>query len=248
MAGEEWANEPEVPKKKGGLPKWLWFCGGGCLIAVVLAAIAGMFMVRQIKEAADPEKQWGRVAEYIEYDARPTGWSIFGLGMVPGMDGFVFMDLSSGRSVNWMILPASEASSREEIFNEDFDGGGIPQVNQLSDTELGELEIQGRTLQVLRFTQNALGTGKQICAFVDITPEEEQGLWLLQIVLPPGSGRVSDEFVRDFLAPFHIGPERELYIPGEASDEEGGGHPGVEIQETLELPEESPEVEVPADD
>ena len=36
MTGEEWADEPEVPKKKGGLPGWLWFCGGGCLIAVIL--------------------------------------------------------------------------------------------------------------------------------------------------------------------------------------------------------------------
>ena len=35
----EWGGEEELPKKKRGcfLPFWLWGCGGGCLLAMVLS-------------------------------------------------------------------------------------------------------------------------------------------------------------------------------------------------------------------
>ncbi len=241
MSEEEWADEPEVPKKKRGLPGWLWFCGGGCLIAVVLIAIGSVFLWGTIEEMMDADKQWESVGELVEYDQRPEGWTIFGLSAIPGVDGFVFMDLARGRSVNWMVFPASKADeTRDGIFGEDFTGGGVPGLSEISSEELSEVLVQGRAIPIIRFTQKTLGTGKQAGAFLDITPDDVADLWLLQVTLGPDSKAVTDEFINEFLAPFHLGPDHVTITPTVGGE--------VEVKTTLDLPSEEVPEEPAVDD
>ncbi|MCB9916210.1 MAG: hypothetical protein H6828_13865 [Planctomycetes bacterium] len=235
MTGEEWADEPEVPKKKGGLPGWLWFCGGGCLIAVILAVLGAAFFWGRVKEGLDPDVQWAKMDQYLEYDARPDDWSIvFGMNFMPGTeDMFTFMG-PSGTMVNLMILKASQAKGREEIFSQDFSGGGFAGINKVSDLQVGEVVVQGRTLPVVRFTQKPLGQPTQAQAMVDITPEGDNRFFLAQFVHAQSTDAVSDETIVDFLKPFRIGPAHVPYLPvHDASSSD-------EIRTTLELPPEEP--------
>ncbi|HIG12780.1 MAG TPA: hypothetical protein EYG30_01685 [Planctomycetes bacterium] len=246
MTEETWADEPQVPKQRRGLPPWLWFCGGGCLIMTVLLAVGGMFIFGKVKEMADPDTQWALVDELIGYDDRPSGLTIFGLDAMPGIDGFVFIDMSTGRSVTWMMLPASEAEGRDEIFSEDFEGGGIPGISQVSDPEIGEVVVQGRTLSIMRFNQNTIGAGEQKTAFVDVTPEEADDFWLLQVVIPPGRDGpqgITDEYINEFLAPFHIGHEREIYT-AEPEEQIREDHENDLLEPYLDNPADEPPEEI----
>ena len=213
MSGEEWVDTPEVPKKKGGIPGWLWFCGGGCLIAVVLAVVAGFFMVGRFKQSMDQDAQWEKLAATIEMDARPEGWIIVGMDFVPMIpfDGFVFTD-SGGRTFNLMILPPKEAGEMEEVFSGDFEGGSFLGMQSMEVESQGTIDIQGKEFPIVRFTQTVVVQGKQNGALIDITPEDSTDFWLLQAVVPGSQGAVTDEYIGKFLAPFHLGPVREIFV------------------------------------
>jgi hypothetical protein len=213
MTAEEWADSPEVPKKKRGLPGWLWFCGGGCLIAVVLAVVGGFFMVGRFKQALDQDAQWEKLAATIEMDDRPSGWMIVGMDFVPMIpfDGFVFTD-NSGRTFNLMILPPKEAGEMEEVFSGDFQGGSFLGLQSMEEVTQGTIDIQGKEFPVVRFTQTVVVQGKQSGALIDITPEDSSDFWLLQAVVPGDQGAVTDEYITKFLAPFHIGPAHVPYV------------------------------------
>jgi hypothetical protein len=45
-------------------------------------------------------------------------------------------------------------------------------------------------------------------AFVDLTPEDLEGMLLLQITRKHGDSPVTDDEIREILKPFHVGPKR----------------------------------------
>jgi hypothetical protein len=81
MTEVEWSEEGEgAPKKKGGIPKWVWLgCGAGCLVAILgIAAISvGGFMM--FKDVGNPEVQWPKLQEVLYFEERPTGMDIVGV-------------------------------------------------------------------------------------------------------------------------------------------------------------------------
>ena len=41
MSDTSWEGEAsEAPPRKKGMPKWLWFCGGGCLFMLLIGCFA----------------------------------------------------------------------------------------------------------------------------------------------------------------------------------------------------------------
>lgn len=215
MTEQEWADEPTVPEKKKGLPGWLWFCGGGCLIAVVLAVVLGFFLVREFNKATDPELQWSRLEETIAMDVRPPEMDLL-FGWDAGLDVWMFQD-QRGYMTLIYYFDESQAEARDEIFQEGFEGGGIQGLNKIEDPQFGEVEVQGRVLPVQRFyqeggssspTPGAPETGQGPAAFVDITPEGNPGFMMLFMIRVNSDEPVPDEFIQEMLAPFHVGPNR----------------------------------------
>ena len=147
MSEQDWADEPAVPPKKKGLPGWVLFCGAGCLILMVLGAIGAYFAVKEVQQMVDPEAQWARLDESLPMDERPPELNMmFGMGI--GIDMWMISD-NRGYIAAVYDFGESEAEGRDEIFSEDFTGGGVPGMNQIEDPELGEVVVQGRTLPIL---------------------------------------------------------------------------------------------------
>lgn len=209
-SGAEWANEPEVPKKKKGLPGWLWFCGGGCLIVVVLAAIGAIFAVKQFEGFTDQTVQWEKLSASVEIDVPPEGWSFHKMPMVP-FDQFIFTG-AGGSTFTLMIMEPPGAAEMEEIFSEDFDGGAVMGLQEVKDIEHGSILVQGRELRVVHFIQKVVMQGESDGAYIDITPEDSEDFWLLVAATPAKLDAITDDYIRDFLLPFHIGPDHVTQV------------------------------------
>ncbi len=227
-----WSEDPVVPPKKKSFPGWLLFCGAGCLLAMVLGLVGSYFLFQEAKKAMDPEAQWARLGESIELDARPPELNMmFGWGM--GMDLWMIYD-RRGYIAAIYDFGESEADGREEIFSEDFSGGGVSGLNRIEDPELGEVTVQGRTLPVVRLlNKGGFGApggqqvdGESAACFVDLTPEGDPGFQMLFLMRDPNASSevamdpISDEAIREFLLPFVVGPDREVYVapPGTGPD------------------------------
>jgi len=237
-ADDDWAETTAPPPKKKGIPGWLMFCGGGCLIAMILGAIGTFFLVGEVKKAMDPEAQWARLEEAFEIEGRPTELTpMFGVSL--GMDFWMFQD-SRGYVAVIYDFGESQAEGRDELFSEDFTGGGVPGLSKIEDPTVAEVLVQGRALPVVHFQNqggfNAGGSevnGQGGACFVDITPEDSLGFQMVFLMRDPGQGNASndpipDQAIQDFLEPFVIGPERETYV----------SPPREGVQTTLELPED----------
>lgn len=222
MSEEEWADAPTMPPKKKGFPGWLMFCGGGCLIALILGGIGGYFVFGEIKKAMDPEEQWARLEESFELDARPPELQpMFGFSL--GLDFWMFMDERGYIAVIYDFGEA-EAEGRDELFSEDFEGGGISGLNKIENPEVSQVSVQGRAIDVVRFENKggfSMGGSEQMsgqgpACFVDITPDDDPGFKMLFLMRDPSKGAkkepISDQAIQDFLAPFLIGPDRSVYV------------------------------------
>lgn len=249
-----WGDDPVVPPRKKGLPGWLLFCGAGCLIALVLSLVGGYFIVQEAQKAMDPEAQWARLDESVEFDARPPELNMmFGWGM--GIDVWMIYD-QRGYIAAIYDFGESEASSRDEMFSEDFSGGGVAGLNTIEDPQLGEVVVQGRTLPIVRFINTGgfnMGgapggqqmNGEGAACFVDLTSEGDPGFQMLFLMRDPNrSGEqaresITDEAVQEFLVPFVVGDDREVYVapPGTGPDR---GFLESKMQTTIERPS-SPE-------
>lgn len=253
MSEQDWADEPAVPPKKKGLPGWVLFCGAGCLILMVLGAIGAYFAVQEVKQMVDPEAQWARLDESLPMDERPPELNMmFGMGI--GIDMWMISD-QRGYIAAIYDFGESEAEGRDEIFSEDFTGGGVPGMNQIEDPVLGEVVVQGRTLQLVRLRNkggfNPGGgegvSGDSAACFIDLTEEGDPGFMMLFFMRNPAADKelalepISDEAIQEFLLPFTIGPDREVYMAPEGT----GVDPGLkgmideaEKVDRLEAPDE----------
>lgn len=210
MTEQEWADvphAPDVPPKRRGLPGWLWFCGGGCLVALVLVLVGGYFVFEFFREASDPEIQWPKFEKFVEVGERPEGWRIFGL---PFVDGFALEDPSSGTAITLWVFKESQKNDFEEVFSGGFEGGGLPVISEVENTELTEVVVQGRKMRMVRFTQTNLVDELDGArgAFLDITPDGGSRPQLMQIITREKDAPISEELLAELLRPFHLGPER----------------------------------------
>ena len=213
MAETMWSEEAPAPKKRR-IPTWAWFCGAGCLVALILAIVASVFAVDFFNKSRDPERQWQRLDAVLPYDERPAGWTpAFGVDM--GMFGFDMVTLTGprGEMALLMQLPEQDAEkSREQMFDETFSGSFMGMGGR-SEMQKGEIEVQGRTLRVLRFYQGPKGQGggnQQTGASinVDLTPPGQVRPLILQLIRTGSQETFTDEEVVEFLRPFHVGTGR----------------------------------------
>jgi len=227
MSEEEWNEESAVPPKKKGIPSWVLFCSGGCLITLVLTITAAFLLFNRFKAGIDPEQQWQRIEKVVQLDARPPelqlmfGWDLF-------MDFWWLRD-SRGYIVVIYDFGENQASERDALFSEEFKGGGLPGLSTIEDAALGEVRVQGRLLPVQHFRNtggfNPGGNdgvkGGGAACFVDITPEDDPGFVMLFMMRDPSRGKddlaqpVPAEAIEELLRPFNVGPEHQTYVaPG----------------------------------
>ena len=219
MAETTWTEElPTGPKKKS-IPTWVWFCGGGCLLAVLLAVVAIGFGFRAINQARDPDVQWPKLAEVLPFDERPKEMQLI-MGMHLVGDQWTFKD-DRGFSVQIQNHPGRDGNNgRKDMFaseNPKFPKNLV--VMKFEDLQPGSIEIQGREVRVLRMRMELAGLmdkmipqeareGMGSTAFVDLTPEGRDGMLLAQFTRLRGTDPIADDEIREILKPFHVGPKR----------------------------------------
>lgn len=214
MSESTWGDAEAAPPKKKGVPTWLWFCGGGCLLAVIVGIVFVVWLASSVKDWRDPEKQWPKVAQVLPYDERPPELTLdIGIDML-GTHVFSFHD-SRGFIVALMSLPNAKGSDRDKAMDPNAKTGFGP-FGARKDAQSSKLAVQGRELEVLRFFQMAKGSetegepesGAGPTALVDLTSQGEGGFLLLQLTRTNGTEAVTDEEIQTFLKPFHVGPVR----------------------------------------
>jgi hypothetical protein len=227
MAETTWTEEGALPPKKKGIPTWAWFCGGGCLLAVLVAVVGIGLLIPIAKKAFDPEAQWERLAHMLPYDERPAELKpMMGFGMSLGAS-IEQVQLQDTRG--FMITIQSHtghngADARQKMFK--ADKPEFPKdvgVMKFENIETSAIEVQGRELRALRMrmefpawmkslmpkkAQGDLGKMGSM-AFIDATPEGNDGLVLVEMIRGTGPEPITDDEVRAFLKPFLVGPKHE---------------------------------------
>ncbi|HEV8113464.1 MAG TPA: hypothetical protein VGR31_11880 [Planctomycetota bacterium] len=223
MAETPWTEEAAVGPPKKKVPTWVWFCGGGCLLAVLVAIAAIAILVPMLKNAMNPEVQWEHLARVLPYDARPPELTpTMGLNFGESMDQVQLQDTRGFMITVQSLAGKSGAEQRRKLFaSEKPEFPENAGVVKFADLQSGTVDVQGRSLRILRMrmefpafikmlmskkAQSELGKLSSI-AFVDVTAEGADGLVYLEMMKVTGSDPVSDEEVQTFLKPFRIGPK-----------------------------------------
>ncbi len=218
MAEVDWGNEAnEAPKQKSRVPKWAWFCGGGCLLALIVAGVAAVLLVRVAKDTMDPDKQWDRLAEFVPYETRPEG-QIIGF-KVPFQDIHTFaLPQEGGASALFLIAGGSQG---EELRAAYFDGEKEVNLGPFTgnagryNVEEGTLNVQGRELRSIRFTSHERSgdEGKSSAMHkstlaLDLTKDGSDTAVIFQFDRVNSLERVDERAAIEFLAQFKIGEQR----------------------------------------
>lgn len=219
MADTAWTEETTSGPPKKKIPTWLWFCGGGCILAVLVAVVALGFGYRFFKRATDPELQKAAIAKILPYDAWPPEMKpVMGFQIVG--EQYTFEDSRGFQEQIQLHRGRDGAEGRKKMF--DAEHPEFPKdlaVMEFQDLKGGTVEVQGRSLPVLRMRLRFTGIMAKFMpkeakdrmgcmAFVDITPDDLEGMLLLQVTRTNGDDPVSDDDVRNILKPFRVGPNR----------------------------------------
>ena len=194
----EWPDE--APKKKGGIPKWVWFgCGGGCLLALIAGAIAAFFMVRFVKDMQDPEKVWPLVQEALPFDERPADWEVIGGGAL-GTYEIVMIPPGGGPAAK--LFSYTQGGQLDELFNPESVVNNIPMMS-LKDMESSTVEIQGRSVRCMRFLgPDPVSLDTQPSIRVDLSGEGTRYVGFQMSMR--GTDPVPDETLQGMLEPFDV--------------------------------------------
>ena len=219
MAETAWTEESASAPPKKKVPTWLWFCGGGCVLALLLGLVALGLGYTFIRKATDPELQKQAVAKILPYDTWPAEMKpVMGFQIVG--EQYTFEDSRGFQEQIQLHKGRDGQDGRKQIF--DPENPQFPKdlgVMEFEELEPGKVEVQGRTLSLLRMRLRFTGLMAKFMpkeaqdrmgsmAFVDLTPDELDGMLLMQITRTSGDGPVTDEDIREILKPFHIGPNR----------------------------------------
>lgn len=220
MSETAWTEEAALPPKKRGLPTWAWFCGGGCLLLIVLGVVAAGLGVNYFKKGRDAEVQWPRLAEILPVDESHEHLKLM-FGNQIGIEQYTLAD-DRGYTLQFQHHTGSRGEeARRKLFESDkpeLPSGSFGLI-KFEGTAKGSVEVQGRDVEIVRMRMELGGFAKDAVekkgesantamAFLDLTPPGEQGLVLLQLMRQRGGDPITDEEVREVLVPFHVGPKR----------------------------------------
>lgn len=149
----DWGSEAkEQPKPKRRVPVWAWFCGGGCVLALITTIVAALAIGSCVKDMQDPDTQWKELERVVVVQTRPEG-EIFGV-KVP-FAGFQTISIQQGMTkVDFMIASGQNGDElRTQLLDPDAKGG-ISFMGNIGrhGTEEVTLNVQGRELRGVRFT------------------------------------------------------------------------------------------------
>jgi hypothetical protein len=238
MSEVDWGTEAnEAPKPKSRVPKWAWFCGGGCLLALILGGVLAFLVFKKAQEAMDVDKQSASLAEELPFDALPEDYTFIGIGafagMLPGIDNaWMFQRTDGSVQAQFQLLePEASLVRREAIRTGELGPDAKQQFGPigLHGLEHGEIEIQGRSLPWMRFQTFEVAAAKETGAdseqgekaepsfgdamrqrilFLDLTRDGAAGALILQYTAVGDGGPVEPAEVAELLKPFHVGPKR----------------------------------------
>jgi hypothetical protein len=220
MSETQWAEDGQDKPLRKQLPKWVWFCGGGCVLALI-ATIAIVFIsVKTFKKIADPEHGWAELQKIIPADDVHPNHTAHSIPMMP-----MSMVMVTGPDFTQLQFQQHKGKDAEQARRDLFESETpkFPEnmvVMKFTDFEKTQVDVQGRTLSAIRMKTEITGfmrtmAGKeaenadQYMMFLDVTPPgRTEELVLLQMQRPATRGPFTEEELTDLLAPFHIGPNR----------------------------------------
>ncbi|MEO0649463.1 MAG: hypothetical protein AAFZ65_02145, partial [Planctomycetota bacterium] len=166
-------DEPRA--KQRAFPIWIWGCGGGCLLLMVLV-FGGMFFVgNKIYKALGPAAAWPHVAEAMpfepseEEDGGPAGYSAFMVDLAV-LEGFI--DYLPGMSAE--DLPDMPLERIITLFEVDADGDALSD-NTAVLMMLPPGELTEEQLTELRSVADELSTGGEPAGEVETISLTFQG-------------------------------------------------------------------------
>jgi len=223
MNETQWSESGAEPAPKKSLPKWLWFCGGGCLLAVILSGVGAFACYKMAEKIADPEYGWAQLQKALPADQEhPDHTAHAAPSWIPGAPITVIVDSLNLQLQFQVHTGASGKQAREQLF--EGDSPVFPEnviVMKFTDMTKGTVEVQGRELKVLRLKGEIAGfmrsmageegakQADQYMVMIDVTPEGETERFVMcQVQRPVSQGELTDELINEALKPFHIGPKR----------------------------------------
>src|SRR5262245_22125119 len=95
MAETSWTEEGTEGLRKRKIPTWAWFCGGGCLLAILITAAVVIVGIQFGKKAVDADYQKQKLAQILPFDELPSNMR-FMIGLQIPTEQYTFQDESHG--------------------------------------------------------------------------------------------------------------------------------------------------------
>ena len=224
MTEVDWGSETkEAPKAKKRIPGWLWFCGGGCALAVLVAIAVGIGAVMIGRKAMNQDQQWQELAKVIPVE-RPDDKSIviFGMSWVPGLEAGWQIQHGNEYQAQVFVMSGDDADKIRESLSENGDADALkPMIGALGKSQAtrGTTTLQGREFPSVTFQpiegeeeeKDGNSAMRQVSralnppgVLLDFTPAGGTKLVLVAYKKLGSSEPVSQEELDSFFAPFHL--------------------------------------------
>lgn len=142
------------PKKKGGIPTWLWLgCGGGCLGLLLIGAIFAWMGKGMVENMTDTERHWPELQKVLPFEERPDDLEML-MGMkIPftGMKQYLLMDQVEGRQATVYVMSKNVDEMIDELMAAK-PRGTIAGLGNMKDAESVDFTIQGEVVPSMTFT------------------------------------------------------------------------------------------------
>lgn len=214
MTEVEWSSEgKEAPKPKRKVPGWMWFCGGGCLLALIAGVVLAIVGYLFAKDAGNQPKQWDDLRAFVGVDEPdPEHLQIIGLGFVPGVEEA--WQIGAGDEAQMLVMVFSgEAATKLKSEIASGEGGENIRatVGSMGSSAVtgGTTTLQGREFKSLRFVPEDPSMINAPTVVLDASPEgSDRAVLLIYKRMKSQDSPITDEELADFFAPFHLGPDR----------------------------------------
>lgn len=162
-ADDEWGEDLDtpMPSTKTHIPRYVWNCGIGCLVFVVLSGIALWFFGSKLMDfVADQDAQWAALQEHVDVEQPESGWELFRIPVVHraqdldvcwhvsvddpvAASGFLVVGSDPGaQAVRRGLMQPNTTVDKYEFAVTSADRYGV---------ERGSITIAGREINLLRF-------------------------------------------------------------------------------------------------